>query len=145
MTKETIEEADIDAEIVGEMYHVFPETTLTVCALTLKNGFTVIGDSAALDLDRFDPEIGCRVAKAKAREKLWPLLAFRVRDRADGWDRDRDRRREGLRRALAHEALAAQTFKESSDRADWWAKVSLCAVIINVVSAALFLYSYFTI
>jgi len=31
--------AHIDAQIIKEMYHVFDDTTLTVCALTLKNGF----------------------------------------------------------------------------------------------------------
>lgn len=29
----------IDDTILAEQYHVFPGTTLTVCALTLKNGF----------------------------------------------------------------------------------------------------------
>ena len=37
----------IDAVITGEDYHVFPGTTLTVCCLKLRNGFTVTGESAA--------------------------------------------------------------------------------------------------
>lgn len=37
---------DIDAEIVAEAYHVFPGTTLTVCALTLRNGLNVVGSGA---------------------------------------------------------------------------------------------------
>ena len=39
--------ADIDACIVGEAYHRFEGTTLIVCALALRNGFTVTGESAA--------------------------------------------------------------------------------------------------
>jgi hypothetical protein len=39
--------AMIDAAIVSEDYHVFPGTTMTVCALKLRNGFVVIGESAA--------------------------------------------------------------------------------------------------
>lgn len=35
--------AAIDATIVGEAFHVFPGTTLTVCALTLRNGYMVCG------------------------------------------------------------------------------------------------------
>lgn len=31
----------IESLIVDEDYHVFPGTTLTVCVLTLENGFTV--------------------------------------------------------------------------------------------------------
>ena len=38
---------DIDNAIVYEQYHVFPGTTLTICALTLRNGFIVTGESAA--------------------------------------------------------------------------------------------------
>lgn len=32
----------IDAVIAGEDYHVFPGTTMTVCALKLRNGYVVI-------------------------------------------------------------------------------------------------------
>ncbi|WP_201799564.1 Gp49 family protein [Sinorhizobium meliloti] len=37
----------IDEAIASEQYHVFPGTTLTVCALTLRNGYIVTGESAA--------------------------------------------------------------------------------------------------
>lgn len=33
----------IDATIASEQYHVFPGSTLTVCALTLRNGYIVTG------------------------------------------------------------------------------------------------------
>lgn len=36
----------IDEAIASEQYHVFPGTTLTVCALTLRNGYIVTGESA---------------------------------------------------------------------------------------------------
>lgn len=70
----------LDAEIAAEEYHVFPGSCLTVCALTLRNGFTVTGESACASPENFDAEIGQRVARANAREKLWPLLGFRLRD-----------------------------------------------------------------
>lgn len=38
---------NVDSVIVGEAYHVFPGTTLTVCCLVLRNGFSVTGESAA--------------------------------------------------------------------------------------------------
>lgn len=74
----------LDAEIEAEDYHVFPTTCLTVCALTLKNGFTVTGESACASPENFDPAIGQKVARANAREKLWPLLGFRLKDRLAG-------------------------------------------------------------
>jgi hypothetical protein len=70
----------LDNEIVGVDFHVFPGSCLTVCALTLRNGFTVIGESACASPDNFDAEIGQKIAMASARVKIWPLLGFRLRD-----------------------------------------------------------------
>lgn len=70
----------LDAEIAAEDYHVFPDSCLTVCALTLRNGFTVTGESACASPANFNEEIGQKIARANAREKLWPLLGFRLRD-----------------------------------------------------------------
>lgn len=70
----------LDAEIADEQYHVFDGSCLTVCALTLQNGFTVTGESACASPENFNAEIGRKVARANAREKLWPLLGFRLRD-----------------------------------------------------------------
>lgn len=70
----------LDAEIVAEDYHVFPGSCLTVCCLTLKNGFTVTGESACASPENFNAEIGQKIARSNAREKIWPLLGFRLRD-----------------------------------------------------------------
>lgn len=70
----------LDAEIAAEDYHVFPGSCLTVCCLTLKNGFTVTGESACASPENFNAEIGQKIARSNAREKLWPLLGFRLRD-----------------------------------------------------------------
>lgn len=72
---------DIDAEIVEEAYHVFPGTTLTVCALTLRNGFIVVGSGASASVENFNEEVGRRVARANARDKIWPLLGYALRSR----------------------------------------------------------------
>jgi hypothetical protein len=73
--------AMIDGTIAAEAYHVFPGTTLTVCALTLRNGFTVIGDSAAASPENFDEELGRRIARDKARSKIWALEGYLLRQR----------------------------------------------------------------
>lgn len=75
---------DLDAEIVSEDYHVFPGSCLTVCCLTLQNGFTVTGESACASPENFNAEIGQKIARMNAREKLWPLLGFRLRDQLAG-------------------------------------------------------------
>ena len=54
---------------------------LTFCVLVLRNGFTVTGESACAHPDNFDADIGRKVARQKAVEKVWPLLGFRLRDR----------------------------------------------------------------
>jgi hypothetical protein len=68
--------AAIDATIVSEAYHVFPGTTLTVCCLTLHNGFTVTGESASASPENFDAEIGRTIARQNAREKIWALEGY---------------------------------------------------------------------
>jgi hypothetical protein len=72
--------AMVDAEIADEDYHTPPGTRLTICTLTLANGFTVTGESACTDPNEFDPELGRDLAKGKARGKVFEFLAFRLRD-----------------------------------------------------------------
>jgi hypothetical protein len=69
----------IDAVIVGEDYHVFPGTTMTVCALKLRNGYVVIGESAAASPENFDAAIGKRIARDNARNKIWALEGYLLR------------------------------------------------------------------
>lgn len=71
----------IDAVIVGEDYHVFPGTTLTVCCLKLRNGFTVTGESASVSPENFDAELGRKIARDNARDKIWPLEGYVLRER----------------------------------------------------------------
>jgi len=71
---------DLNAEIVTEQYHVFTGSCLTVCCLTLKNGFVVTGESACASPENFDAELGQKIARKNAWEKIWPLLGFRLRD-----------------------------------------------------------------
>jgi len=71
----------IDGAILSEMYHVFPGTTLTVCALTLRNGYIVTGESAAASPQNFDQEIGRKIARENARNKIWGLEGYLLRQR----------------------------------------------------------------
>lgn len=71
----------IDEAIVDEAYHVFPGTTLTVCCLSLRNGFTVIGESAAASPGNFDEALGRTIARQNARDKIWVLEGYLLRQR----------------------------------------------------------------
>lgn len=70
----------IDAAILGEQYHVFPGTTLTVCCLMLRNGYCVTGESAAASPENFNAELGCKIARREAREKIWALEGYLLRE-----------------------------------------------------------------
>lgn len=69
----------IDAQILTEQFYVFPGTSLTVCALTLKNGFHVVGESAPASPENFDEAIGRKIARDHARNKIWSLEGYLLR------------------------------------------------------------------
>lgn len=50
--------------------------TVTICNLTLKNGYSVRGESACVDPLGFDVAIGEKIAYDNAVKKLWPLFGF---------------------------------------------------------------------
>ena len=62
-------------------YHVFPETMLTVCCLTLRNGFTVTGESACASPANFNAEIGRKIALSSAVNKIWALEGYLLKER----------------------------------------------------------------
>ena len=56
-----------------------PLKLLTFCVLVLKNGFTVTGESACASPENFNAEIGRKIAREHAIEKIWPLLGYELR------------------------------------------------------------------
>lgn len=69
----------LESLVLTEQYHVFPGTTMTVCCLTLKSGFAVIGESACINPDDFDESVGQEIARANAIDKLWALEGYRLK------------------------------------------------------------------
>jgi len=53
---------------------------LTICVLVLKNGFTVTGESACASPENFNEAIGQEIALANAKQKIWPLMGYALRD-----------------------------------------------------------------
>ena len=70
----------LKANIAKEEYHVFPGSQLTVCVLTLRNGFTVTGESACADPAMFNEEIGQKIARENAERKIWPLMGYALKE-----------------------------------------------------------------
>jgi len=54
---------------------------LTICVLVLRNGFTVTGESACASPENFDAELGRKIARANAVNKIWPLMGYELKER----------------------------------------------------------------
>ena len=98
LTAPRVTPADIEANIASEHYFTaadgalgylsaadadpvaafnsLPESLslLTFCVLVLRNGFTVTGESACASPENFNAEIGRKIARENAKQKLWPLM-----------------------------------------------------------------------
>lgn len=103
LTAPRITPSDIEANIAGEHYFTahdgttgarynaeprlsmgvdtspIPLRLLTFCVLVLKNGFTVTGESACASPKNFDAEIGKKIARQNAVQKIWPLMGYELR------------------------------------------------------------------
>ena len=66
----------IDSIIEDKVFWNPSATTLTVCALKLKNGTFVVGESACVSAENFDVELGQKIAFQNAREKIWALEGY---------------------------------------------------------------------
>lgn len=97
LTAPRITPADVDENIISEHYFTAaqgryaatganvetgdPLSLLTFCVLVLKNGFTVTGESACASPENFDAEIGRKIARENAINKVWPLMGYALKER----------------------------------------------------------------
>ncbi len=65
----------------GEGWTLGSLQLLTFCVLVLRNGFTVTGESACASPDNFDAEIGRKIARDNAMQKVWPLMGYELKQR----------------------------------------------------------------
>jgi len=97
-TAPRITPADIEANIASEHYFNAGEiqspvyvngkptycdalNLLTFCVLVLQNGFTVTGESACASPANYNAEIGKRIARENAVNKIWPLMGYALKQR----------------------------------------------------------------
>jgi hypothetical protein len=78
--------------VLGERFHheredddsnepEIPDTLrlLTICLLSLKNGWTVVGTSACAYPENFDKEMGQKAARQNAFDQIWPLMGYELK------------------------------------------------------------------
>ena len=68
--------AVIKSEYVEGERILAPLDILTFCVLVLRNGFTVTGESACASPENFDAEIGRKIARENAVNKIWMLEGY---------------------------------------------------------------------
>ena len=71
----------IESAIVQTDFHLFGDSCLTVCCLTLRNGFTVVGESACASPENFNAELGQKIARTNAKEKIWMLEGYMLKQK----------------------------------------------------------------
>ena len=71
---------EIQATIAREDYHVF-NGVLTICCLTLVNGFTVTGESACVSPENYNKDLGQLIARDNAVDKIWVLEGYLLRSK----------------------------------------------------------------
>ena len=99
LTAPRVTPADIEANIVEEVYFTASQGAihagytmkfdsslllLTFCVLELRNGFTVTGESACASHENFDAELGRKIARQNAVNKVWPLMGYELKCRLAG-------------------------------------------------------------
>lgn len=78
-TAPRVTEKDLEATIKQVTY--IRHGVLTLCILELQNGFIVTGESACASPENYDQDIGERIALENAKERIWPLMGYALRDR----------------------------------------------------------------
>lgn len=81
LTAPRITPSHLEEVITSEQYHVFPNTTFTACLLTLANGYTVLGESACASPENFNAELGRKIARENAKNKIWQLEGYLLKQK----------------------------------------------------------------
>lgn len=81
-TPERVTLARIEGRIAGTEYlHPATSPHVTICVLTLANGFVVIGKSAPADPENFNADFGRKLARDDAIGQIWALEGYLLRER----------------------------------------------------------------
>ena len=70
-----------DLAYCADDYKTCGSSQLTICILSLENGFTVTGESACVSPENFDRIIGQKIAYENARNKIWMLEGYLLKEK----------------------------------------------------------------
>ncbi len=73
--------SDIDKVIVDKTFTILPSGKCMICEITLKNGFTVRGESSCVSVANFDEEVGMDISEKDARDKIWGFEAYLLQEK----------------------------------------------------------------
>jgi len=76
--KTRLELADVEG-VIKKTKYLTVEDRMTICVLTLVNGFVVTGESAAVDAANFQTHMGRTIAYENALAKIWMLEGYRLK------------------------------------------------------------------
>lgn len=62
-------------------WHLGKTQLLTICVIQMRDGLTVTGESACVSSENFDAEIGRKIARQNAVNKMWPLMGYALNER----------------------------------------------------------------
>ena len=65
----------MESRIANTDFHRLGET-VTICSITLDNGYSVRGESACVNPENYNQQIGEKIAFDNAFRQLWPLFGF---------------------------------------------------------------------
>ncbi len=74
----------LESIITDKQFHRLTDV-LTVCVLTLRNGFTVTGESACVSPANYNQAIGEDIAYRNAFDKLWLLEGYALKNKLAGF------------------------------------------------------------
>ena len=70
----------IESKIKKCEFHKLTEV-LTVCVITLENGYTVTGESACASPENYNKELGEKISKMNAVDKIWMLEGYLLKQK----------------------------------------------------------------
>ena len=70
----------IESKIKKCEFHKLTEV-LTVCVITLENGFIVTGESACASPENYDKELGEKISRMNAVGKIWTLEGYLLKQK----------------------------------------------------------------
>lgn len=143
MNAPSIRPEDVEAAIADEQYftaaqgvsgarHVIhdenttgPLARITICVLTLKNGFTAVGvNEGPVAAENFRADLGREYARKQALEKVWLVLGYQLKDALYTRDRIEPLPFDGPRQYLLRDIWRVQVFTDTS--------TGMCEVVLKM-------------